>query len=85
MEVKTFDAPNSYSIGAESCGSRFLTEIQFTENDGGTDVKITFRATPLSLFAKLMSFMMGFMMKSMVKCVEKDFDDIEKAIQADAA
>ena len=82
MEVKSFDAPRAYALGAESHGSRYLSTFTLTEKDGGTDVHLVFEATPLTLFAKIMSVVMKPMMKKVMEECAKDLDDIKNAIEA---
>lgn len=85
MEVKEFDAPNSYSIGCESCGCRYHTEFRFEPKGEGTDVTVTFEATPISWFAKLTSILFRPMLKMCMKAVVKDLDDIAATLEPPAA
>jgi len=82
MEVTAFDAPRSYAVGAESHGCRYNSVLTFTANGSGTDVEMTFDATPLTAMAKLMSAMMKPMMKKMSDLCDKDLDDLKASIEA---
>lgn len=85
MEVLEFTPPSGYVLGAESCGCRYRSEFRLTSKGAGTDVQMTFEATPLTAFAKVMSFLMRpFMAKMCVKAILKDLDDIKKSIESDS-
>lgn len=83
MTVKTFDPPNGYALGAESCGCRYHTEFRFRPNGSGTDVNLSFDAQPLSFVAKIMSFLlMPFMKKACVKACEQDLEDLKASLES---
>ena len=83
MEVLEFDPARGYVLGAESHGSRYRTTFRYTEANGGTDLEMTFEATPLSFVAKIMSvFMKGMMNKMVTKECGKDLDELKAAIEA---
>jgi hypothetical protein len=82
MEVLEFNPPVGYVLGAESCGCRYRSEFRLTHSGSGTDVQMTFDATPLTFFAKVMSFLMRPMMKSCMKLIAKDLDDIKSSIES---
>ena len=85
MEVTEFEAPHRYLLKAESHGCRYLSELRFEEEDGGTRATMTFNADPLTFFAKVMSFLTGPIMKSTLrKCVVKDLEDLKKVAEAPA-
>ena len=81
MEVTAFDAPRSYALGAESCGSRYRSELRFTPRGSGTDLEMVFDATPLTLLAKIMAFVMRPMMKKMVAEMAGDLEDIKTHVE----
>jgi hypothetical protein len=85
MEVTAFDPPRSYTLGCESCGCRYSTVMRFTPRGAGTDVAMTFEATPLTTFAKVMSPLMKPMVKSCLKQVAKDLDDLKASVEGPAA
>jgi uncharacterized protein YndB with AHSA1/START domain len=82
MEVTAFDPPRSYAVGCENHGCRYHSEMTFTPNGSGTDVELTFEATPLTAVAKLMSAMMSPLMKKMGEVCGKDLDDLKASIES---
>lgn len=83
MEVTEFDAPRSYAVGCESCGCLYSSRFDFRAKDGGTEIEMTFEATPRTLFARVMGFLTKPMMKKMVAECAKDVDAIVVAAEAD--
>jgi hypothetical protein len=81
MEVTAFDPPRSVSIGCESHGCRYRTDFRFEPRDGGTHVEMTFAAEPLSVPAKVMSFLMRPMMKKIMAECGKDLDAVAAAAE----
>jgi hypothetical protein len=84
MTVTAFDPPRSYTLGAESHGSRYHTELAFTPDGQGTRVTMTFAATPLTFMSRVMSLLLRPMAKSMVKMCAKDLEDLKQAIERDS-
>lgn len=84
MEITAFDPPSGYALGAESHGCRYHTEVRLEPDGEGTRLRMRFRAEPVTLPAKLLSFMLRPMLKVGMKEVDKDLDDI-KAAAEDAA
>ncbi len=83
MEIVEFDPPHGFVLLAESHGSRYRTTFRYTESDGGTDLVMTFEATPLTLMAKIMSTLMKGMMKKMItKECGKDLDELKAAVES---
>lgn len=76
MEVLALDPPRSYTLGAESHGCRYRTELRFTPKDGGTLIEMHFGYEPVTLVAKIMSVMLRFMTKTIVAQCGKDLEDI---------
>jgi hypothetical protein len=83
MTVTEFESPKRYTLGAESHGSRYHTELSFVPDGQGTRVTMTFAATPLTFMARVMSVLLRPMAKSMVKMCAKDLDDLKGAIERD--
>lgn len=78
MEVTEWVPDEHYALGCESHGSRYRSVFRFSPAaDGGTEVEMTFEATPLTLFAKVMSVFMRAAVKGVAKCVEQDLRDIK--------
>lgn len=80
MTVVEFVPPERYVLGAESHGCRYRSALAFASVAGGTRVTMTFAAEPLTLVAKVLSFLMRPMFKSMTKECAKDLDDLEAAV-----
>jgi carbon monoxide dehydrogenase subunit G len=55
MWVTGFDAPNSYTVEAESHGTKYSTLFSFTPESSGTKVTWSFTGTPLTFGAKIMA------------------------------
>ncbi len=82
MTVQRFEPPRLYTLFAASHGSEYLSTYTLTERDGGTDLEWHFEATPVSFFAKVMSFLLAKMMrKTILKECSKDLDDLRAAIE----
>ncbi len=78
MEVTEFDAPSSYLVEAESCGSHFYSRFEFTDSDEGTVVTVKFDAQALSLGAKVLGVLMTPLMKmSVEKCIREDLANLK--------
>lgn len=84
MEFIVFEPPHRYVLGAASHGSRYRTEFVFAEKEGGTDMTLHFEGTPLTFFAKIMTFLMKPMMKKMADMCAADLEDLKKAIESGA-
>lgn len=70
-----------YVTEAENSGCLYHSTIRIIELEDGVELAMSFKATPLSLFAKIMSPMM-FMMKGMIKkAFEKDLRDIKNILE----
>ena len=74
MELTRFEPPRGYALTAESCGCRYVTHFDPTPGGGGTDVWLTFEATPLTLGAKLLSPFLRPMLK---RCARETGEDLE--------
>lgn len=85
MVVTEYVPGDHYSVAAESCGSQYRSVLRWEPHGEGTNVAMEFGATPVSLFAKLMSPLMGFMKKTLVKCIETDLDDLACAAESTQA
>lgn len=75
MWVTGFNPPQSYTVEAESHGSRYSTLFQFTPEGTGTKVTWTFSATATSLGAKILSPIFNVLFKgTMIKCMRGDLE-----------
>ena len=81
MEVGVYEPPRRYTLLAESHGARYHSEFLFDEVPQGTRVKLTFDATPVTLFAKVMAVLTKPMQKKVAELLAKDLDDIKASIE----
>jgi hypothetical protein len=82
MEITVFDVPNKYAAEAESHGSQYFSEYVFEQEGEETRVTMTFRAKPLTFFAKIMAFITGPMIKkTLLKCIAKDLNELKQHIE----
>lgn len=82
MTFSEFVPPTHYALKAESHGSIYDSRFDLESNDAGTLVTMTFQATPVSLFAKVMGVvMMPIMKKTLIKCVGQDLLDLKASIE----
>lgn len=81
MEVGAFDPPRRYTLVAESHGARYHSEFLFEEVPEGTRVRLTFDATPVTVFAKIMAVLTRPMQKKVAELLCKDLDDIKASIE----
>ena len=81
MEVVEFEPPRRYALGCENHGCRYHSEMRFEAQGDGTDVEMTFEATPLSAMAKIMSSMMKPMIDKAAEICGKDLDDLKSSIE----
>jgi carbon monoxide dehydrogenase subunit G len=84
MEVTAFEVPHRYVLGGENHGCRYASEFLLTPKGGGTEVSMSFEATPLTLVAKIMSVLMRPMMKSMAKHCMQDLKDVKTFVEGGA-
>lgn len=82
LEITGFDPPRSYTVEAESCGVRYISRFDFKPQGSATLVEMSFRATPISLAAKLMSPVTSLMFGSCRKMMARDMNDLRAAIEA---
>ena len=86
MWVTGYDAPNSYTVGAESNGMKYATEFSFVPDGDGTTVTWTFSGTPQTFGTKLMSPIFGVLMKGpMKKLMMQDLEALRVACEGGAS
>lgn len=87
MEVSAFEPGRSYTLAAESHGSRYTTTMRALPDNGGTRVECEFSAEPQTAIAKVMGVVMGPMLRNMCcKAFDQDFEDLRTVAEAgDAA
>ena len=83
MWVTGFDPPKSYTVEAQSHGTRYETLFQFEPEGDGTKVSWTFKGTPLTFAAKLTAPMFGLLFKGMMKkCMLGDLEALRDECEA---
>ena len=86
MTVVKFEPPLLYVLDANSCGCHYSTEFLFTSVAGGTQIRMTFCSTAISLIAKIMLVVMKpFMGKLMNVCrtaIQKDIQDLKAVLES---
>lgn len=82
MEITSFDPPRGYTVGCENHGCRYVSEFRFEPSADGTDLTMTFDATPLTMTAKVMSVIGGLFERKMAQICEKDLDDLRRSIES---
>lgn len=87
MEISSFTPPHAYEVTANSHGCAYHSILTFTpQSPDTTTASMTFSAKPNTLPAKLMSALMGWMMTGAChKAMQKDFDDLKRAIESSPA
>ncbi|MFG0334407.1 MAG: SRPBCC family protein [Maioricimonas sp. JB049] len=86
MEITRFDPPHGYLVEAESCGCHYFSEFTFAATGAGaTQATMSFRGEPVSLMAKLMMPISWMFSGTVVRMIEKDLDDLQRAIESPAA
>lgn len=81
MMVTELEPPRRYVLGAESHGSRYRTELRFDPVQGGTEMVMSFSATPLTLMAKIFGILMKPMLKKLAATCGRDLDDLRESIE----
>ncbi|HKJ35037.1 MAG TPA: SRPBCC family protein [Solirubrobacterales bacterium] len=86
MEVTGVVPGRSYTVGAESHGAKYLSELRVEGTGDGTSIlTMSFDAEPQGFGAKLMAHTLGYLFRGGTrKALAKDLDDIAAAAEADA-
>lgn len=86
-ETMTFAdvVPNkSYTLVCDSCGVHYESTHTLIPDNGGTTLRMEMSSKPYKLSSKIMSPVMGLFMKgAMKKMINKDFDDLARACEAE--
>jgi hypothetical protein len=82
MEITAFDAPNSYSVGCDSCGARYTTVFTFKPQGQSTRVEMSFSIEARSFMARLFKPLGRLMMGQLRKCLDADLNDLQRAAEA---
>lgn len=81
MEVTQFEPGKSYTLEAESCGTRYSTRMDFQAEGQGCRVTMDVEAHAVTFMAKLMSPLCWFMSGMMKKCLEQDLESIASRVE----
>ena len=81
MTVTAFDPPRGYTLGAQSHGCRYRTELRFEPSGSGTRMVFDFQAEPLTFGAKAMMLLMKPMMKKAAQMCAKDLEAIAAHVE----
>lgn len=82
MWVSEFTKNKSYSVDAESHGTKYHSKFLFKEIDGATEVRWTFEGIPQTFVAKAMN-LLAFMFKGATKkLLDDDMEDLKRACEA---
>ena len=81
MEIAEIDPPKYILLTAESHGTRYRAEHILTPDSGGTRVELIFGGQPVSLGAKLMSWLSWLLSNSIKTALAKDLQDLKAACE----
>jgi hypothetical protein len=84
MWITNVEENKSYTSEAKNSGCLYQTSISLMESDGEVIVMKTFKATPLTIFAKLMIPLMLLMKGTLKKCLAKDIGDLKTHIESES-
>lgn len=84
MEIIAWDAPRSYTVGCDSCGTRYESRFTFRPDGAATVVELTFSATPVAFMAKLLSPLGSLMIGMCRKLFQKDLDQLKAVAEGRA-
>lgn len=86
MWVTGFDPPRSYTVEAQSHGTRYETLFEFEPDGDGTRVSWTFKGTPLTFGAKVMTPIFGLFFNGMMKrCMLADLEALRDVCEGQAS
>lgn len=78
MQITEFVTGRSYTVKAESHGTRYTSTFVFEPDGAATTVRCHFQVKPVSLAAKMLSPLGAMMMGSTRKLVARDIDDLKQ-------
>lgn len=81
MEVVEWDPPRKYVLVAESCGTKYRSEVLCERDDGGTKVTMVCGGEPLTWWAKILEFLFRPFVGGMKGMLEKDLDDLKRFVE----
>lgn len=84
LEISELVRPDHYVVQADAHGTRYVTRFDFTPSGEGTQVKLSFDATPRTALAKLMGVLTKMMLRSFSRSMQKDLEDLKAAVERGA-
>jgi len=86
MTVSGLEPGRSCTIRATSCGCEYTTVFTFSDERGGTLVRMSMTSRARTFLAKLMTPLGWLMRRTMRKLLAKDLDDLAASVESpDAA
>jgi carbon monoxide dehydrogenase subunit G len=85
MEIVEFDPPTGYRTSAFSCGCHYDSGLTVTPDGEEMILEMSFKGTPQTFMAKLMTPLSKLMMGPMRKLMDKDLADIKKYVERGSA
>lgn len=82
MWVSELTENKSYSVEAQSHGTKYHSLYSFTENGDSTDVTWVFTGTPQTLPAKLMSVLSYIFAGSLKKMLDQDMEELKAVCES---
>jgi carbon monoxide dehydrogenase subunit G len=82
MQVTSLEPMRTYTVLADSHKVHYISTMSVNEASDGTTLSMTFDAEPHGAFTKFMAATVGrLMMGATRKALQKDLDDIAKAVE----
>ena len=82
MWVTDSEENSFYKTRAENHGAIYESQLSISENDGKSTLTMSFKGTPQSFMAKVMSFLMSpFFKGATVKAIQQDLNDIKTHLE----
>jgi hypothetical protein len=81
MEVTAFERPRRYVLSSENHGCRYNSEFLLKPSASGTEIEMRFEAYPVTVFARIMSFLTRPLMKKMMEHVSQDLEDLKSSVE----
>ena len=81
LEVTRFQPPDHYTLRARNHGTEYERSFRSVERNGGTDVELTFRATPVTVGARIASFLTRPLVKQALRGCARDLEQLKRSIE----
>jgi len=82
MAFANLDPPRSFVLLAQSHGTEYRTTHTLTQEGDATRVDVHFKATPVSLPAKLLSPLAGLMLRACRNAMNKDLAELREHLES---